>query len=264
MLKKVSKFLEVVRIYKNWPTFFRNRFGLIKDKFFFLKLRNDVIYKLRSYAYSKSDAYVINEAWLYDLHIPILKRHLKSDRVVVFDLGANIGSFSIQAAHCGAKVFCYEPETENFEMLEENIKINHLEGRITPIKKAVMGKSGERELFIAQKDGGYHSFFKENFERGHMEFDSEKVPMTTLGEEFEKYGVERCSLLKLDIEGAEYEILYNLSDAIWKKIDAISLEPHDVRGEDHGKLERFIQSKGFSMRVPYKDFPVAWFERRRN
>ena len=53
------------------------------------------------------------------------------------DLGANIGTFSIKTASRGYKVIAFEPDTENCEILKQNVALNHLESRIQVEQKAI-------------------------------------------------------------------------------------------------------------------------------
>ncbi|MBI3608077.1 MAG: FkbM family methyltransferase [Nitrospirae bacterium] len=56
------------------------------------------------------------------------------DNATIVDVGASIGDFSVCCASSfhGAKVFSYEPDKDAFELLKENISLNHLEGQIKP------------------------------------------------------------------------------------------------------------------------------------
>ena len=70
--------------------------------------------------------------------------------------------------------------------------------------------------------------------------------VTTLDELLRRLGVARCDLLKLDCEGAEYEILYGASEETLRAIDAITAEYH-VGLNEHtvAELVRFLESRGF-------------------
>ena len=62
---------------------------------------------------------------------------------IVLDLGANIGAFAKQASSKGAKVFCYEPEPNNFVLLEKNSPDSY------NTRSAVVGKSeGDVKLYV--------------------------------------------------------------------------------------------------------------------
>ena len=154
----------------------------------------------------------------------------------VIDLGANVGYFSIRMAAFAKKVICCEPIKSNVEKLEMN-----RDGRknIYVSNKAVAGKKGFINMFKPAVDRcscRYSMIFNDN-SKSESEFES--VECITLDELFEEQKIEKCELIKMDIEGAEYETLYNVSDDTFKKIDRIVGEYHHF---DKGSKESNIQS----------------------
>jgi len=141
----------------------------------------------------------------------------------VIDIGANIGCVSILCAEKGAKVFAYEPASDNFETLEHNIKLNGYSNNIKCIKKAV-GKRGQSKLYIHPKNSGATSLFLH--QNGAVADKYEMVEVISIHDVFEQNNIEHCDLLKLDAEGAEKDIIYDLDDKLVKKIAQISLEFH--------------------------------------
>jgi hypothetical protein len=78
----------------------------------------------------------------------------------------------------------------------------------------------------------------------------EPVRILTLDELFEKFDIKSCGLLKLDCEGAEYEILLNASDTTLHRIRNIAAEYH-LGLNDHTpeQLADFLNGKGFEVTV---------------
>ncbi|MCH6580602.1 MAG: FkbM family methyltransferase [Nitrospinae bacterium] len=74
-----------------------------------------------------------------------------------------------------------------------------------------------------------------------------RVNRVTLEDIFETYGLERYDFLKMDCEGAEYDIFYNCPDGILARIDQIAMEVHHGAepGRNTDALERFFNDKGF-------------------
>ena len=64
---------------------------------------------------------------------------------------------------------------------------------------------------------------------------------------FEKNKIEKVDLLKLDCEGAEYDILYSLPKEKFKKINRIALEAHKREGKTNNalSLKAFLEENGF-------------------
>jgi hypothetical protein len=74
-----------------------------------------------------------------------------------------------------------------------------------------------------------------------------EIEATTLADVYEQYAITRCDLLKLDCEGAEYEILYRCPDAIFSATAGIVLEIHHGiagSGTVPGLVE-FLRGKGY-------------------
>jgi hypothetical protein len=81
------------------------------------------------------------------------------------------------------------------------------------------------------------------------------VPCITLSDFFQEYGITRCDVLKMNCEGAEYEILGSLSDSEFAMIDSILLQWHRVDGHKPEELDVLLASKGYTVSrapAPYK------------
>lgn len=176
----------------------------------------------------------------------------------LIDIGANIGTFTVWALRMlpTARIFSYEPERVNHELLIQNIRLNTLEKRALAYKAAVGGTSGERSLSIAGESSGKNSV---SFQIGSGV--SEMVPCTTLDAIFQDNHIVHCDCLKIDCEGAEYELLYNASAGTLKAIDMIIVEYHGVAGENPEELKSFLQNYGFVIE-PSQLFPSMFTARR--
>jgi FkbM family methyltransferase len=162
---------------------------------------------------------------------------------VVIDIGANQGFFTLYAARDGAKIFAFEPNADTFRMLRENVARNSLQDRVVAFNEAVTGREGLRDLYIGFDSkgnmlSGTASIVNSN--RGGDSVVVESARSTTLDKIFEDNMIDRCDLLKMDCEGAEYEILANASQRTFDKIGSVSMEFHDGRGQEAADaLERF-------------------------
>jgi FkbM family methyltransferase len=171
----------------------------------------------------------------------------------VFDVGAHIGLFSVRAAPLARRVLSFEPVAENFEMLSHNLsgaRFSH----VTPIRKAVAGRRGTMALYPSDNPSA-HSMYPEHGPRAAPI----QVETLTLEDVFREYLVERCDLLKLDCEGAEYEILAAVPAELWERILRIRMEYHPVEGKNEwrvGKLRGELQERGYRCEVlPSKKSP---------
>jgi FkbM family methyltransferase len=184
---------------------------------------------------------MIDEIWAYRKYDYFGFR--VSPGEVVVDIGANIGTFSLYAAKvCGAsRVFSFEPFVDNYRILRKNVEQNQLHG-VTCVNQAVAGSRGVRTLRLDSIDPGSHSLVSGSFER------AVEVDCCTLDDVFDRFALNKIDYLKMDCEGAEYEILENAAPRL-EKIGRISMETHttsDRRAED---LERLLRRHGFDVRL---------------
>jgi len=142
---------------------------------------------------------------------------------IVLDLGAHVGVVSIWLAKRwpGIKVIAYEPIPSNFDLLVQNIAANGVSDQVTPVQKAVMAKRGEITLEgdPSTNSGGFSAF-------SHGASLKHLVNAIDLEEVFNLHVPDRCRLLKMDIEGAEYEVI-QAEPHLLGRVDYLSAEFHD-------------------------------------
>jgi FkbM family methyltransferase len=139
---------------------------------------------------------------------------------LILDIGANSGLFALRLKQLYplAKIACYEPYPPNFAQLENTIAVNCLHG-VTPIQKAVGAHPGRAKLFIHKRNMGGHSFYAaEAHNADHVEVEVIDLP-SILGDV-----QQQVDLLKLDCEGAEFDILMNLAASDARQIHRIIVE----------------------------------------
>jgi len=162
----------------------------------------------------------------------------------ILDIGAHIGMFSLYASTLNPeiKIIALEPEPDNFELLKENLKTNHCKNVITKQVALTHTQETKTNLYIS-KDTHTHSIVSKTD-------SSIEVNTTTLGKLITQNKLEKISLLKMDIEGAEFEIIKNLSDETWNKIQYLVIEYHPaprwVQSKPEHYLNELIRTKGFS------------------
>jgi len=163
----------------------------------------------------------------------------------VLDIGAALGEYTLFAARVpGSKVFGFEPFPESFALLKENLQLNHLEN-VQPFEEAIGAKSGS---LILDLSGNEPIQFQSLEDQPLSNQKSLTVRASTLADVFARLGIEACDLLKLDCEGAEFDILLNTSPELLKKIDHIVMEYHDhLTKHNHRELVSFLEAQGFQV-----------------
>lgn len=191
---------------------------------------------------------------LYDDPYKLRDLNLRPGEVFV-DVGANVGFVSVFVAkkYPDARIIAFEPAPETFKALERNLALNGI-GNVTAINKAVNADGRDLELFVLAGNSGASGAFYNDAVRSRMTNNGQgftaRTPATTLEQIFETHGIDRCQVLKLDCEGAEFEILEQTT--MLERIDRIIMEMHVDLGT-HGDQapaygEAFI--RGIAERVP--------------
>ncbi|MEY4385625.1 MAG: hypothetical protein RLY20_908 [Verrucomicrobiota bacterium] len=220
-----------IRLVADWPFYFWN---------YLLRRNRPTEYRLRSGTSIKDDSGALTGT----MAVVFIRREYGSARGLktVLDIGANMGCYALYAADAGpeAKIYCYEPEQKNFEQLKQNVAHNKLEARIATINCAVAGNSGDRDLAVG--DALLNSF---HIIPTHAR--NQRVSCVTIREIIKAHKLEAIDMLKMNCEGAEYEILESCTPEEFEHIRRIRLEYHNLGqpGRDGESLARLLESKGY-------------------
>jgi len=144
-------------------------------------------------------------------------------RPIVLDLGANIGIFSLlaAAAHKDARVFAYEPAPPNLRMFHLNRLANStLSDRIDVRPEAVGGETRTAEFLYDDVNPSASGLCCHKGTPFQVQIRSFAEVLTSLP--------GPVDVAKIDIEGAEYEILEKTPREFWERISVICMEIHDI------------------------------------
>ena len=165
----------------------------------------------------------------------------------VVDVGANVGAFAVLAAGRGARVEAYEPHPETFAHLERNAAGLG----VTCVRAAVVGASppaGHVRLALDPDSDTRHRVGEAGVE----------VPAVTLAEAV----AGGCDLLKLDCEGAEFELVEATPERSWREVRRIACEVHPWAGEPAALAAR-LSAHDFETRVEPRRAGLALLFARR-
>jgi|HubBroStandDraft_1064217.scaffolds.fasta_scaffold202960_1 FkbM family methyltransferase len=178
-----------------------------------LELRNGTKYSIRP---RTTDLSVVNETALLNPYLGPGFFKLSPDATVV-DVGANIGDFTVQAAMlCPAgRVYAVEPILGNCECVRQQLELNQSRN-VTVLQFALGAKDGQTEIHSA---GAVSSAY-------WGKAGVERVRLTSLESLMKENGIQRIDLLKLDCEGAEWDI-FPAAEALLPRIDQICMEYHN-------------------------------------
>lgn len=169
----------------------------------------------------------------------VYKFNSLNDKPLIIDCGSNIGMSVIffKRLFPKAKVIGFEPDPEIFEFLESNIH-NFGLCNVELINKAVWIK--EDQVYF-QPDGSLG---------GHLTTDQDKNTIMVDTVRLKEFLNEPVDFLKIDIEGAEYEVLQDCADKLVNVHD-IFVEYHGKSGHPQmiGELLILLKSAGFRVYV---------------
>ena len=172
------------------------------------------------------------------------------DGWTVIDIGGGIGDFTIFVASQNPKniVYVFEPTPNSFQLLGENLRLNRIDNaQVFP--QAIWSQDGE--LLIDTTVGEPGQFISKSIEpNGDWGSDKVLVPSITMESAFEAAGLAHCNLMKIDCEGAEFEILFNTPSSVLECVERIILEYHDNLTEyTHTDLVSHLSEQGFAVKT---------------
>lgn len=189
---------------------------------------------------------IFTEVWLRDVYrLARLPRPIGT----VVDLGANVGLFSTRAALLGAEVVAVEPVEENRALLRKNLEGCGVATRVRLIEGAISGRSGERlRMFKSPDNSGGHSLQQNPATAATP--SEEEVTTVSLEDLFARERVERCDLLKCDVEGAEFEALLAAPLDTLRRVERVAIELHltpDLPADRPEALRAHLRAAGFTL-----------------
>jgi FkbM family methyltransferase len=205
----------------------------------------------------------------YDIHCPLNKedfivmtkheeeilglfRPKEGDTVV--DIGAHMGRYTITSSKsvgASGKVIAVEAHPYNFRILQHNLRLNKLKN-VSALNWAVYSKKARLKLYLPDEDLGYtmhHSLmtnylvskYSKEIERRYIEVEAD-----TLDNLLKIRGINEVNWIKIDVEGAEYEVLRGAKEILSanKRISILV----EVHGQDtYGPTIELLKSNNFNI-----------------
>ena len=170
------------------------------------------------------------------------------------DVGCNKGDFSLLAAKItgeNGSVLAFEPEPDNCHWIEESIKLNNYEN-INLFQLALGEKNEDTQLYLGEKSGWHSLVSTQGNNTGNSSIEVKKRTLDSILGEVVDIQVD---MIKIDVEGAEMEVLKGASLMLENNPDLIMLlDLHPHMGVNPVEVCGFLSERGFqilNMKVPH-------------
>ncbi len=215
-IREINKILSRVRMVKAKPDQARYNFYSVSEQDERTKLRTDFLNRIlrisdNMYAYDKY-LLPINHfercVFLYKHGIELVRDKESIRKKDMIDAGGFIGdSALVLSDYSDKRIFSFEANPQNFDLLKKTLEINKL-SKVVPVQKALWNSETELEMHV---QGSCSSFI----EVGGIKYvnGTVKVPTTTL-DSFVSENKLDVGLIKVDLEGAELEFLQGAKHTI--------------------------------------------------
>lgn len=245
----IERFRTTMRAFSNWPSLFMQmatfEIGRGPDVLTAITRRGTVI---RCPMPSRSAVFTVYGDDIFGLREvkALLERRGQPVHQIV-DVGAHVGTFSLLAMEefPAASCTCFEPSPTGLNYLRQNIQANGLSERVTIEPHAVAAQAGST-LLSERVPGGLASTI--DSEVAGQESYASSIPVETVAFDSVVEGLDsHIDVLKLNCEGAEYEILGESNPAMLARVQAIVLEYHPIPGKSWDQLRAHLEGQGFTL-----------------
>jgi len=246
------RYVHLVKNLSNWWLHLACKFGLTRADPLIFRTRKGVSVAVPRRLLHEFKEIFLEECYVSRLGVPV------PEKPTIIDIGANAGFFTLFAAsrYPGATILAYEPIESNYKQLARNVLLNETH-HIRCYQKAVYGKRGEISLRYDARDS--YTTSATIFNAPDTRLHAVTVPCLTLPDILEEHHLSRCDLLKMDCEGAEYDILRLCPDHRLRRVSQMAIEVHGGKEpyQNIRSLAGFLSSRGFKTST-HGDLLWAW------
>lgn len=170
---------------------------------------------------------------------------------VFYDVGANVGIFSIMAAMFCRKVYAFEPVAVNYSILNQNLLLNTLDHKVTAYCLAISDKSHFDTMRLSSGGiGTAHHTFGANRDANHQTFTpvfKQGALAVSLDDLIEVHNFECPQYLKIDVDGNEHLVIGGAQNLLKNpQLRSILIELNKDLSIDQNLIEA-IKSNGFEL-----------------
>jgi len=167
---------------------------------------------------------------------------------VFWDIGANIGLYTLLAWKQGLQVVAFEPESQNFAVLIRNLAMNQCKDKAVAFPFCLSDGNTVDTLRLSslQAGGSCHSYASDlNFKMVEKEWAYEQGSVAFSGDSLvESFGIRPPDHVKIDVDGFENKVLSGLREIVLKSAKSVLVEM-DSANSDHMGWKNELERLGF-------------------
>tara|TARA_B100000029_G_C17511565_1_gene936463 strand:- start:81 stop:944 length:864 start_codon:yes stop_codon:yes gene_type:complete len=180
----------------------------------------------------------------------------KEDKIIFWDIGANIGLYSIYAAlkHSNIEIVSFEPSTSNLRVLSRNISINNLDEKIKINQLPLTNKENQ---YLKLEESEFIEGWAMNTFGQNIDFEGKKIISknkykilgTSINYLLKNNILEIPDYIKIDVDGIEHLILEGANNYLEnKKIKSMSIEINENFLEQYESILKIMQNFNFKIK----------------
>jgi len=179
----------------------------------------------------------------------IVKKYVHEGDIVI-DIGAHVGYYTLLMAQLvgeNGKVYSFEPDPVNFQLLKKSVEINGFEN-VVLIQKAVSNITDKVKLFLGDDDSAINRIYDAKLGDAKESIDVESVTI----DEYFKENDELVNFIKIDSEGSEVKIINGMKQFLSRNQELVMMTeffPFLIKksGDEPNQYLKSLEKSGFSL-----------------
>ena len=179
----------------------------------------------------------------------VVKKYVHEGDTVI-DIGAHVGYYTLLMAQLvgeNGKVYSFEPDPVNFQLLKKSVEINGFEN-VVLIQKAVSNITDKVKLFLGDDDSAINRIYDAKLGDAKESIDVESVTI----DEYFKENDELINFIKIDSEGSEVKIINGMKQFLSRNQELVMMTeffPFLIKksGDEPNQYLKSLEKFGFSL-----------------
>ncbi len=179
----------------------------------------------------------------------IVKKYVHEGDIVI-DIGAHVGYYTLLMAQLvgeNGKVYSFEPDPVNFQLLKKSVEINGFEN-VVLIQKAVSNITDKVKLFLGDNDSAINRIYDAKLGDAKESIDVESIRI----DEYFKENDELVNFIKIDSEGSEVKIINGMKQFLSRNQELVMMTeffPFLIKksGDEPNQYLKSLEKSGFSL-----------------